>query len=394
MPRQPVYIIDAVRTPMGRACGKMKLFSVDGLACSVFKALIQRNPEVKSAVDGVVLGTAVSAGAGQNFVRKAMIDAGLPEKIPGYTTGCACASGLQAVINACQAILSGDAGLVIAASAESVSNMPELVFKRNHDIKKIRRLTESLMHDGLWCSISERWMGLLCEDMARKEKISRKDQDDYAFAGYQRAVEAQKKGFFADEIIPVTLAENKFLHEDETIRKNIKREIFDSFESAFELKGTITAGNSSAPCDGACGLVLAGENLVRENQLHPLARVVGYASIAGSARDVFYLAGHAVKEAVKKAGISLQNVGLFEASEAFAAQMIFIRKELGVSEHKFNIYGGDLVLGHPLGVAGGRVLVTLIHSLKRRKERYGVACVCYGGGGAIAAVLENVNNSF
>jgi acetyl-CoA C-acetyltransferase len=388
MDNQPVYIIDALRTPLGRVNGKLSAIPLSGLMRLVIEGLVQKHSTVRNHIDEVVFGNAVTAGAGQHAVRKALIDAGLPETVPGYSVGNVCASGLQALINACQAIQTQHADLIIAGGADSVSNMPELIFKKNHDIKKMKGLTESLMHDGLWCSISDRWMGLLCEDLARKERISKKEQDDYAFESYQKAALAQEQGNFHEEIIPLKMGGGKVLGEDETIRKKIKREVFDTFESAFEHKGTVTAGNSSAPCDGAAGILTASKEAADLYALRPLAEIVAYISVAGPARDVFRLIDKAVHRCLERAQLTLAQIDLFEISEAFAAQMVLMQRGGQISDRKLNIWGGDVALGHPLGAAGIRGLVTLIHALKKKNKHYGLACACLGGGGAIAVIVK------
>lgn len=384
MSNQSVYIIDALRSPMGRVNGKLRTSTPSDLVCAVIKALKVESIEV----DEVVFGNAVSAGAGQNFIRKSLINAGLSETVPGYIVGNVCASGLQAVINASQAIRCSDADIVVAGGVESVSNMPELVFKKNHDIKKMKGLTESLMHDGLWCSVVDRWMGLICEDLARKENISKKEQDDYAFESYQKAAAAQKRGDFSDEIISFKMVGAAIYDVDETIRQNIKRVVFDTFESAFEHKGTITAANSAAPCDGAAGVLLSSQNAVDIYSFKPLAKIISCISIGGSARDVFRLVIPAIQACLKKAQVSLSQIDLIEISEAFAAQMLLVQRDLKLPDDRLNIYGGDIALGHPLGAAGIRSLVTIAHALKRKRKRYGLVCACLGGGGAIAVIIE------
>jgi len=388
MNNENVYIIDALRTPLGRANGRLSAVSLSGLVRMLLEPFVEKYGLGKSGVDEVIIGNAVSAGAGQNFTRKAVIDAGLPDTTPAYMVNNVCASGLQAVLNARQAIVSGEADFLIAGGAESVSHMPGLVFKKRHDVKKMKGLTESLMHDGLWCSVTDRWMGLLCEDMARKESISKKEQDDYAFQSYQKAAQAAKDGIFSDEIIPLRLGGGKICREDETIRHGITREIFDTFESAFEVRGSITAANSAAPCDGAAGLLLASGPVVQRMSLQPLARIVAGVSVAGKAKDVFRLGRKAVTECLRKSGLSSSEIDLFEINEAFAAQMVLMQRDMRLPEHKVNIFGGDIAMGHPLGVAGVRCLVTLVHALKRKKKRYGLVCACLGGGGALATLVE------
>lgn len=382
----PVYIIEAIRSPMGRVNGRLRTSTVLDLSKTIIQALIDRHQHLD--VNEVIFGNAVSAGAGQNFIRKALLEAGLPEEVPGYIVSNVCASGLQAVINGAQSIRCADADVVISGGVESTSNMPELVFKRNHDIKKMKGLTESLMHDGLWCSVTSRWMGLLCEDLARQEGISKDEQDDYAYGSYQKASTAQAEGKFFDEIVALKMIGSGVHDNDETIRHNIKREIFNTFESAFEHKGTITAANSAALCDGAVGVLLASRRAFEACAFKPLAKIIAYDSMAGSARDVFALTEKSIRACIQKADLSLSDIDLFEVSEAFAAQMVLLQRKVNIPEQKLNIYGGDIALGHPLGAAGVRCLVTLTHALRRKKKKYGLACACLGGGGAISVLIE------
>jgi len=391
MTNHPVYIVDALRTPMGRAHGRLSTFPLSFLAQSLIEALVKKYQFLSMPIDEVVVGTAVSAGAGQHFVRKAMIDAGLPVTTPGYTIGNVCASGLQALDAGRKGILSGEARIVFAGGAESVSHMPEYIFKTHQEIKKIKGLTEGLMHDGLFCSISNRWMGALCEDMARQEQISKKEQDDYAFVSYQKAARAHEQKAFEEEIVPLKVTANKIFSQDETLRMNVKREVFDSFQSAFEHNGTITAGNSSAPCDGAAGVLLASAGAVREQAFHPKAKILSCVSVAGHPRDVFRLAPEAIKACAQKADLSPKEIDLFDVSEAFSAQMVFALRRMPFLEGRMNICGGDIALGHPLGAAGMRCLVTLVHAMMHEKKRYGIACACLGGGGAMAVCVENAS---
>ena len=374
---------------MGRAHGRLSAFPVSFLSRSVIEAFVRKYDLETARVDEVVIGNAVSAGTGQNFVRKALIEAGLPETTPGYSVGNVCASGLQAVFSARQAVLAGEAQVIVAAGAESISHMPEYIFKKQQEIKKIKGLTEGLMHDGLLCSITGRWMGALCEDMARREKITKKEQDDYAFGSYQKLETAYEVAALQEEIIPLKLTGDKIFLKDETFRKGVKRDVFDSFQSAFEYQGTITAGNSSAPCDGAAGMLLASSGAVQRYAFKPLARIAACVSMAANPKNVFELAPDAINACARKAGLPLQQIDLFEISEAFAAQMVFLQRKLPFLERKMNVFGGDIALGHPLGAAGIRGAVTLVHAMRQRRKRYGLACVCLGGGGALAMCLEN-----
>jgi len=383
-----VYIIDALRTPMARAFSVLQEFDVSQLAVHVLRGILQRQPVLRSYLSHVIMGNTVSAGAGQNFLRRAIISAGLPVTTPGYVINHVCGSGLQAAVMATQSILTGDADIVVAGGSESASHSPELVFKRAHDEKTKRGLHESLIHDGLWCSVTDKHMGLLCEEMAQEHGISRKEQDDYAFQSYQKAIRAQAQGCFEEEILPLLLPSGKRIIVDETVRKMVDRAIFNQFPAAFKKNGTVTAGNSSLPCDGAAAVMLASQDAVEKHHLKPLARVLGYSVIAGDPHEVFTLGVDAVKQCLKRCQLKLEELDLLELSEAFAAQVVLTQKELALDWEKINVCGGDVALGHPLGAAGARILVTLTRALKSFDRKVGVACVCSGGGGAIAMAVE------
>ncbi len=388
MKKNDIYILDALRTPMARPNSKFASIDVAGLAEALMRGLVHRNSFLKKSISQVVIGTAVPAGAGQNFIRKAIIAAGLPPATPGYLVGNVCASGLQAVIGAGQSILCGDAEVVLAGGAESVTHMPQLIFAQGYDAKKARGLNESLMNDGLMCSVTDRSMGVLCEGIAKQAKISRQEQDDYAFESYCRASRAQAAGLFEEEILAISLPGKKTVVADETIRKNIARSGFDRFAGAFEKKGTITAANSASPCDGAAMVIACSPEAMKRFGARPMARIVEYVSIAGDPAAAFTLAGAAVEALLKKAKRCIEDIDIFEISEAFAAQMVFTQRALQISSIQINPHGGDIALGHPLGAAGARVLVTLIHTLRREQKQLGVACACLGGGGAVAILVE------
>jgi len=393
MNQEPVYIIDAARTPMGRVNGRLQGLSVSSLIAVVIQHLRDRGLKDRAVrIDEAVFGNAVSAGAGQNFLRKAILDAGLPESVPGYVIKHACASGLRAIRSACQTIRCRDAQVVIAGGAESVSRMPEILFKKNHDLKKIKNLTESLMHDGLWCSVAQRRMGALCEDMVRDKGLTRRDQDDYAFRSYRRAIAARDEGWFQREIVPLRMPGGKTNEDDETIRRNVSREIFDSFQGAFEINGTITAGNSAAPCDGAAAVLLVSEEMRRRHLLKPLAGIVSCDSFAGAPQKVFGLQAAAIAACLHKTGLTASQIDLFEIGEPFAAPAVWVKQEMGIPDEKFNISGGDIVLGHPLGASGTRALVTLLYGLERCNGRYGLVSVCLGGGIVETIVVEREKN--
>ncbi|MFP4473479.1 MAG: thiolase family protein [Candidatus Omnitrophota bacterium] len=391
MPHSEVYIIDALRTPFARPFSRLQEFDSAGLAALLLDEFRERHFSGSCHPDAVILGSTVTAGTGQNFVRRALLDAGFALTVPGFCVDSVCGSGMQAVLTASRMIRSGDAGVVIAGGTESVSHMPGLVFKAGHKSGGVKDENESLVQDGLLCSVTGQHMGILCEDLAGREGISRAQQDDAAFASYNKALAAREAGKIRKEIMPIRLQSGQTLTRDETLRKNLTRAGFDQFRPVFRKNGTITAANSSAPCDGAALLVLAGAEAVKRQGWQPLARICSVSQVAGDPRETFALAVPAVKKAIQEHNFNLDDIGLIELSEAFSAQVIYTARELGIDPRRLNIYGGDAAIGHPLGAAGARILTTLTHALGQEQVRRGLACVCFGGGGSLAAVLERLD---
>lgn len=381
-----IFVIDGVRTPIGSPYRGLKNFSAVQLAAIVIKEIASRNKLGNDLIDEGVIGNTVSSGLGQNLSRQAFFLAGFPDVVPTFSINNVCGSGMQSIILGIQSILSENASLIIGGGTESATHCPKISFE---DKKK---RVDSLVYDGLWCHLTNKHMGELCEDLAEKFLISREEQDKYAFNSYVKACNAQTQGKFQKEIVPIKKKQgDRFFREDEHLRKNIKLEKLLTLSPAFRKKGTITAGNSSAPCDGASMIALASRKAIQRNKLFPRARVLGYASVAVPPKEVFTAGVVSIKECLRKSGLSLKEIDLFEISEAFAAQAIFTQKQLNIPYDKMNIFGGDIALGHPLGAVGTRILVTLIYALIDQKKKKGLACVCLGGGGAVAMIVERVS---
>ncbi|MDP2653556.1 MAG: thiolase family protein [Candidatus Omnitrophota bacterium] len=386
-----VYLVDGVRTPIGSPFKSLREFSAAKLSALVLKELVRRNRIAPDQIQEVIWGNVVSAGTGQNFAREAVIAAGFPPSLPAYLINNVCGAGLQALVLASRAIRSGDGDCFVVGGAESVSNAPGLNlegFDPNHPDPS--KQVKSSVHDGLLCQMTGRRMGELCEATARKSRISREDQDRFALESHRKAVAAQEQGKFAREIIPCRTADGKVVERDERPRKNLTIERLEALKPAFDPAGTLTAGNSSIPCDAAGGALVVSEDFAGKNRLKPLARVLGYSSIAVDPAEVFTCGPAVVRSCLKNAGMELKDIDLFEISEAFAAQMIHTVRGLEIPESKINIWGGDVALGHPLGAAGARVLVTLMHALVDQQKARGLACVCFGGGGAMAVAVERL----
>ncbi len=386
----PTYIIDGLRTAIGVPFKSLKNFTVAQMSACVFEELIQRNKIKKNLISEVMMGISVPAGTGQNFARKALELSGLPLTIPAYTVGYVCGSGLQAVIFAIQSLLTRNSKIVIAGGAESTSQSPYLIPREEEGPSKTKKSVDSMKFDGLWCSMTGKSMGDLCEDLAQQYRITRQQQDVYSYESHCKAYLAKINGKFKNEIVPIPITKNRIFAFDDRTKRNTSLQALTQLSTAFRRDGTITAGSSSAPCDGACALVLAGKETVEKELLVPRARILGYTSIALSPERTFEAAIPAVEMCLDKCELSLSDIDLFEISESFAAQAILTKNRLKIPDEKLNIFGGDIALGHPLGAAGVRVLVTLLHALINQKKKKGLASVCLGGGGAIAIAIEVV----
>ena len=396
------FILDCARTAIGSPYKSLRNVSAARLASGVIKAVLGRSKIKNGLVDQVILGNTVSAGTGQNLSRQAALLAGLPADVPAFNVNHVCGSGLQSVILAAQSIRLGDAGLVVAGGTESASCCPKIGWNyplpnpapgpKSPDGKwppmGSGRQVESLIHDGLWCHVINKHMGELAEYIAGQFRISRDEQDRYALQSHQKAWQAQAENKTAVEIVPVELGSTYLFKLDERVRNDVSFEKLKELPAAFKENGTVTAGNSSTPADGAGIVVVASSSIVKEYKIAPAARILGYASIAVKPEMVFTAGIPAIRECLKRCGLAFRDVDLFEISEAFAVQAVLTKRRLKIPEGKMNVFGGDIALGHPLGAAGARILVTLIHALKDQKKKRGIACVCLGGGGAIAMAVE------
>ena len=390
-----VYIVDGFRTPTGRPYKKLSNFTAVQLGGLVMREHLDHHKNARDKVEEVVWGNVVSAGTGQNCGRQATLLAGLPASVPAYTVDYVCAAGMQSVILAAQSIMCGERDLVIAGGSESASNCPDLKLKNKEktvNAGKIdsKQTVDSLIYDGLWCQLTNRHMGELCEHIVKEFSIAREEQDRFAFESHRKACQAYAQGKFLNEVIPVQISKNVVLQNDERVRKDIDMEALRSLPPAFKIGGSITAGNSSVPCDGAAAMLLASSKAVEQFGLKPLARILGHASVAVEPEMVFTATSASIKQCLNRVGLGVKDVDLFEISEAFAAQVILMQKDLKISDQKLNIWGGDIAIGHALGAVGARVLITLIHALRDQNKKIGVASICLGGGGALAMAVEAV----
>lgn len=380
-----IYIIEGLRTPVGSSLKSLKAFSAAGLASIVIKALLKDRENIKNKIEEVLLGNTVSAGAGQNIARQAIIMSGLPYSTPGFVVNSVCGSGLEAVIMGCRAIFCDGMNLVLAGGSESASQCPTLVYEEG------TQPIDSLIRDGLWCAVSDQHMGQLAENLAKKYNISKAAQDEFSHNSHVKAVAAQGKNKFEKEIVSVTKEDGTVVNKDDRPRKNSSLERMERLPSAFEEEGTVTAGNASAPADGAAVVLLASDQALKQYNLQkPKAKILGYASIALEPARCFEGAVIAVQESLKACNLTLDQIDLFEIGESFASQVVWTKDQLKIPDEKLNIYGGDIALGHPLGSTGARLLVTLLHALENENKKLGLVSLCFGSGGALSMIIERL----
>jgi 3-oxoadipyl-CoA thiolase len=391
-------IIDALRTPMGRFGGALAAVRPDDLAAHVIRALVARNQVPGDQIDDVLWGAANQAGEdNRNVARMAALLAGLPVEVPGATVNRLCGSGLEAVNCAYRAIRSEEAELVVAGGSESMTRAPFVMAKgatawdrtvQVHDTSIGWRFVNPRMRE----AYGTHSMGETAEEVARDYRVSRADQDAFALESHRRAVAARDEGRFAEEIVPVESPQPRGdpvrLESDEPPRPHTSLEKLASLKPAFRSGGSVTAGNSSGINDGAAAVLLASEGAAREQGWKPMARVVTSA-VAGVEPRVMGLGPiFATRKALKRAGLSIDDIGLVELNEAFAAQSLACIRELGLEPDIVNVNGGAIALGHPLGCSGARILTSLLHEMGRRDVRYGLATMCIGVGQGIATIVE------
>lgn len=395
-----VIILSAVRTAGGRFQGSLSCFSAPQLGSFVVKAAIERAkiPEL-SEIDEVILGNVVGAGLGQAPARQSAIFAGLPASVGATTVNKVCGSGLKAVVLASQAIKAGDGDLFVAGGMESMSRSPYLVDGRGGSLKfGHARLTDALLHDGLWDPFENWGMGDAAEFIADQYQISRQAMDEYAFLSHQKALAAIDAGKFRDEITPLEIpgkkGETQIVDTDEGPRRDTSLEALSKLKPAFQKDGKITAGNSPGLNDGASALVVSSREQANRWECKAIARIVGYTQVAVEPKWLFDAPSKAIPKLLRQVGWTMSDVDLFELNEAFAAQVLANGKALaglGWTWEKVNVNGGAIALGHPIGASGARILTTLVHALRNRGQSRGVACLCLGGAEAVAMAIEIEN---
>ncbi|MEI3613072.1 acetyl-CoA C-acetyltransferase [Pseudogracilibacillus sp. SO30301A] len=393
MANNSVVIVSALRTPIGKFRGSLKNISAVELGSIVVKNVIEQVVINKNMIDEVIMGNVLQAGLGQNPARQVAIKAGIPEEVPAMTINKVCGSGLKAVHLASQAIQAGEAEIVIAGGMESMSQAPYVSMEAREGFRMgDQKIVDSLIQDGLWCAFNDYHMGNTAENICEQYELSREEQDQFAALSQTKAVNAISKGRFKEEIVPIQIPQRKggpiTFDTDEYVRMDTTEEKLGKLRPAFKKDGSVTAGNASGINDGAAAVLLMSQKKAEELNITPLATIMANAS-AGVNPSVMGIGPvPATEKALVKAGITMDELNLIEANEAFAAQALAVKKELQLSEDIINVNGGAIALGHPIGASGTRILVTLLHELKRRNETYGLATLCIGGGQGVATIVK------
>jgi acetyl-CoA C-acetyltransferase len=394
MDLQAVYILSAVRTPIGKFGGTMASLTAADMGLVAAKAAIERAGVRPEQIEETIIGNARQAGGGPNVARQISVRAGVPQEVPAFTVNMACASGMKAIALAYQAIALGDATCILAGGTESMSRVPYLLDQARWGYRMgTQELVDGMYRDGFFCPLAKMVMGETAELLAEQYKISREEQDEFALMSQTRAARAIAAGRFEAEIAPVTIEGKKgttVLSRDEHPFGDSSMEKLAKLTPVFSKTGTITAGNSSGITDGAAAVVVSSEYFVKQNNLKPLARIAGVASAGVDPRTMGIGPVPALKKLEDKHGLRLHEFGLIELNEAFAGQVLACDRVLNMNCDRLNVNGGAIALGHPIGCTGTRITVTLLHEMMKRNTKRGVATLCVSGGMGMALALENV----
>lgn len=391
---EDIYIVEGARTAFGTFGGSLKDIDATTLAVTASKAAIERSKIEPEDIDLTIIGNVLHSSNNSPYLaRHVALRSGVPIEKPSLSVNRLCGSGLQSIISAAHSLLLGEGRVALTGGTENMSITP-------HVIRGTRfgtRLGSPQIDDMLWAGLTDEYigagMGMTAENLAEKYSISREEQDEYAYRSHMLAAKARKEGKFAEEIVPVEVKTKKGtveFKEDEHIREDTSLEKLAKLKPAFKKDGTVTGGNASGINDGACANIVATESFIKERGLKPLARIVSW-GVAGVQPDIMGIGPvPAIKQALEKANLTLDDMDLVEVNEAFAAQYLAVEKVLELDRDKTNVNGGAIALGHPLGASGARVVYTLIKELHRRGGKYGVASLCIGGGQGIAMIVERV----
>jgi acetyl-CoA C-acetyltransferase len=391
-----VVIIDAVRTPVGSFGGSLTGVPAVELGTIVVKELIKRTGIDPNLVDELIFGCVLQAAQGQNVARQVLIRSGIPQEVPALTINKVCASGLRSISLAAQVIKAGDADVVIAGGTENMSAAPYAIMKARWGARMNNdSMVDIMIHDGLWEAFNNYHMGMTAENVAEKYGISRQQQDEFSVRSQQLAEKAIKDGRFKDEIVPVIIPQRKgdpkVFDTDEHPRAGTTLDAMTKLKPAFKKDGSVTAGNASGINDGAAAILVMSAEKAKELGLKPMVRVVSYASAGVDPKIMGVGPVPATRKALQKAGLTLNDIDLIEANEAFASQTLAVAADLGFDSEKVNVNGGAVALGHPIGASGARIFTTLFHEMKKRENvKRGLATLCVGGGMGAALIVEKV----
>jgi len=388
-----VIIVSGARTAQGKFAGALKDFSAPQLGSIIIKEAIKKAKIKPNDVDEVIMGNVVSGGLGQNVARQAAIGAGIPYEVGSFHLDKVCGSGLKAIVCAAQAIKCGDADVIVAGGMESMTNCPYLLPKARFGYRLFDgKVVDSMVNDGLWDVYNNFHMGNTGEVIAEKHNITREDCDKFALGSHQKAAKATENGWFKDEIIPVEIKQKKgdpiIFDKDEGIRADSTLEKLAKLQPFFKKDGVVTAGNASQITDGASAVVVMSKDRAKKEGIEPLATIIGYNTSGVEPAYVMGAPIPGVKALMKKLTLTVDDIDLFEHNEAFSSASVAVIREIGIPEKKFNVHGGAVALGHPIGCSGSRILITLMHAMKNLKKKRGLATVCLGGGNAVTMVVE------
>ena len=386
-----IYIVSAARTPIGAFLGSLSSIRAPQLGATAIRGALERAKLAPDVVEEVFMGNVLSAGIGQAPARQASLAAGIPDTTPTTTVSKVCGSGMQALIFGARAIALGDAKVVVCGGMESMSNAPYYLDRARIGYRMgDAKIVDGMIRDGLWDPYDDVHMGTCGDKCAAKYEVSRAEQDEFARESFRRALAAQREGLFAAEIEPVSVPQKKgeptIVKDDEGPAKGDPSK-FSMLKPAFSKDGTITAANASSINDGAAALVLASERAVKEHKLEPLARLVGYGSAAQAPEWFTTAPAKAIDQTLARLGLPKERVDLFEINEAFAVVTMVCSRLVGIDPQRVNVRGGAVALGHPIGASGARIVTTLLHAMKDRGDKRGLAGICIGGGEALTVVV-------
>lgn len=387
-----VYVAGGVRTPFGTLSGSFASLSAAQLGSVALRHTLDRVGVKGADIDEVIVGNVVGAGVGQNIARQVSLGAEIPHSVGATTVNKVCGSSMHAVILASQAIQCGDSGLIAAGGCESMTNAPYILRKARGGYRMGHgELIDAMIHDGLWDVYNNKHMGTCGHQCAAKYKISREEQDEFAIASYERAIQAWESGFYGDEVVPVEVASRKgsiTVEKDEELEKYRGADKLRQLKPAFGPDTTVTAGNASGINDGAASMVVFDDERKEKLGLEPAARILGYANAAQEPEWFTTAPILAIRKLCEKLNLKLSDVDLFEINEAFAVVSLVAIKELGLDRAKVNVAGGAVAIGHPIGASGARIINTLVHALHTHDKKIGIAAICLGGGEADAIAVE------